>query len=148
MTKVDIASLYHNIIIDHAKSPDNYGKLDTYTHFYEGHNALCGDKIIVYLKVEDSKIKEMKFESAACAICNASSSMLSDRVKDISIKEWESILSYFRRFIASPQNPLSFNNRLGKSFLAFKALEDFPARKKCALLPWETLEYALSEKVN
>lgn len=147
MTKVDIASLYQGIIVNHAKEPLNYGKLDSFSHCFEGYNALCGDKILVYLKVKDSRIEEMKFESAACAICNASASMLSERIKGLLIEDWESFFDDFRRFIASPHNPQSSTSSLGKSLESFKALKNFPGRKQCALLPWKTLENALSNEV-
>ena len=128
--------LYQSIILDHNKRPRNYGKPDAYTHFAAGYNPLCGDKVTVFLTLGESQITEACFESASCAICKASASIMSVSLKDKSLREAEELSAYIRKLL-SADHDLPIKGELGE-LAAFAGVRKFPARIKCALLPWET----------
>ena len=130
--------LYQSIILDHNKRPRNYGKPGTCTHSAEGYNPLCGDKVTVFLTMEGGRIKKVNFESASCAICKASASIMTELLRDRSLQEMEAICGLvYEWLLADHDKPaaLSTNGDLA----ALAGVRQFPARVKCALLPWETV---------
>ena len=129
--------LYQSIILDHNKRPRNYGKPDAYTHFAAGYNPLCGDKVTVFLTLGESQITEACFESASCAICKASASIMSVSLKDKSLHEAEALSAYIRKLL-STDHDLPVDLTTEGELAAFAGVRKFPARIKCALLPWET----------
>ena len=79
---MNLKQLYQDIILEHGKSPRNLGKCEGYSHEAKGYNPLCGDKIHVYLKLnEKKKIEDASFEGGGCAISIASASIMTDLVK-------------------------------------------------------------------
>jgi nitrogen fixation NifU-like protein len=130
--------LYQSIIRDHNKRPKNYGKPILYTHSAEGYNPLCGDKVTVFLTLGEGRVKEICFESASCAICKASSSIMTDSLRNKSLQEVEELSGLIRKLLSTDFDggvDLSTNRELA----ALASVRKFPARIKCALLPWETL---------
>ena len=81
MSETNLQDLYQSILIQHSKSPSHYGKFEGFTHFSEGYNALCGDAISIYLSVKEGTIEKASFESASCAICKASASILLEAIE-------------------------------------------------------------------
>ncbi|MGK0177110.1 MAG: nitrogen fixation NifU-like protein [Lentimonas sp.] len=129
--------LYQSIILDHNKRPRNYGKPDAYTHSAEGYNQLCGDKIEVFLVLEESQIKKICFESAACAICKASASIMAESLSDQSLQEAEKVSGRVRELLSTAYDASADLATEGE-LAALAGVRKFPARVKCALLPWET----------
>ena len=79
---MDLKQLYQDIILEHGKSPRNFGKCEKYTHDAKGHNPLCGDQVHVYLKLNDEqKVEDVTFEGSGCAISIASTSIMTESVK-------------------------------------------------------------------
>ncbi|MGD2140487.1 MAG: SUF system NifU family Fe-S cluster assembly protein [Burkholderiales bacterium] len=133
--------LYQEVILDHNRKPRNWGHLDAPSHKAEGLNPLCGDHIWVMLNVDDDHVKEIAFEGESCAICKASASMMTAKVKGKSISEAEELVDEFRGMTTGSLD-LSKPNHLGH-LKVFEGVKDLPARVKCAILPWHTLHAAL-----
>ena len=138
--------LYQEVILDHNRKPRNWGHLDAPTHKAEGLNPLCGDHIWVTLDVADDRVKEIAFEGESCAICKASASMMTSKVKGKSVEEAEELVSEFRSMTTGSLDP-SRPNHLGH-LAVFEGVKDLPARVKCAILPWHTLHAALHSTEN
>ena len=141
----DLQDLYQDIILDHNKRPRNYGKLEPHTHDAEGYNPLCGDKIDVYVQLEGDRIAGLKFEAAGCAISKASASMMTEQLIGKTIDEVE-LLSGRVSEILSVSNPVEVDLEQDGELVALVGVRKFPARIKCATLPWHTLKAALRGK--
>jgi len=138
----DLTDLYQDIILDHNKRPRHYGALAEYTHTAEGYNPLCGDKIQVYLIVEGDSIKAVQFEAACCAICKASASMMTETLLGKSIKEGEAAFARVSELLSVDLN-IEADLAVDGEIAALAGVRKFPARIKCATLPWHTYEAAL-----
>lgn len=137
------ASLYQDVIVDHARRPHNFGPIDGATCICEAHNPLCGDQLTLYLAVEDGRIREIGFIGAGCAISQASASLMTDMLKGLSRTQ---ALELFRRVHAMlTVEPVegSPEPRVGK-MIALSGIRAYPTRVKCASLAWQTLRSALS----
>ena len=144
----DLRDLYRELILDHAKKPRHFGKLDGATHTAQGINPLCGDKLHLYLQLDDSgKICDAKFEGSGCAISVASASLLTDSVigldKSDALHRFEEVTS---RLTGNP-DPASEEVDLGK-LRALEGVRDYPARVKCATLAWHALRNAIDEQIK
>lgn len=137
----DLHELYQAIILDHNKRPRHYGTLADATHRAEGFNPLCGDQLTVYLNVEDGKIGSVQFEAASCAICKASASMMADALQGKELADAEALTKSVYRMLNTDTGDAS-PDEVGE-FAALAGVRKFPARIKCASLPWHTYEAAL-----
>lgn len=134
----DLRELYQEVIFDHNRNPRNRGRMEDANRRAVGHNPLCGDDIVLYLKVDGDVIEDVKFEGQGCAISTASASLMSERLKGMNIKDAEALFHRFHRAVTQDGDV----GGLGKlSVLA--GVRDYPARVKCATLAWHTLEAAL-----
>lgn len=150
----ELRELYRELILDHAKRPRHFGKLDAPTHFAEGINPLCGDKLKVYFAVDDNdRINDARFEGSGCAISVASASLLTDTVIGLST---DRALAYFRTMVqrlAQRQSETGAGDTgledidLGK-LRALEGVKEFPSRVKCATLAWHALNSALKGKTG
>ena len=134
--------LYQEIILEHNKRPRNYGTLEAYTHKAEGYNPLCGDKITVFLHVQDERLVSVQFETAACAICKASASMMSESLHGKSLDEAREIDARVEQLLNSE---VEANLESEGEIAALAGVRKFPARVKCASLPWHTFKSALKD---
>ena len=141
----DLRDLYQEVIVDHSRRPRNFAKLDPCTHSADGFNPLCGDKITVYLNVDDGKISQVGFEGAGCAISTASASLLTETLKGKSAAEFETLFSSFKEMVTSDSENPTLPENLGKLKI-FAGVCEYPARVKCATLCWHTVKNALEEK--
>jgi len=140
----ELRELYQQIILDHNKSPKNYGKIVNCSHASEGYNPLCGDRIKIYAQVEDGIIKDIKFEGEGCAIAKASGSIMTALLKGKTIEEAEKLFKAFQDLITSEVDSEVDLEKLGK--LAVFAVREFPTRVKCAGLAWHTVKAAMDKK--
>ena len=140
----EIRELYQEIILDHNKNPKNYGELEHYNHSAEGFNPLCGDKIYVYLDVENDTIKDVSFTAAGCAISKASASVMTTILKGKTLKEANELFGKFKDMITADHNTTPDFENLGK-LAVFAGVREFPIRVKCATLSWHTLLEALEK---
>ena len=141
----ELRELYQQVILDHNKSPRNFKKLENANHIAEGYNPLCGDKINLYLIVEDDIVKDIGFQGSGCAISKASASLMSSIVKGKTKKEVEKLFSKFHDLVTGKLNNEADIEALGK-LAVFAGVRDFPARVKCASLAWHTLIAALKDE--
>jgi nitrogen fixation NifU-like protein len=139
----ELHDLYQEIILDHNKRPRHYGALAPVTHRAEGYNPLCGDKIEVFLRIEDGRIAAIQFECASCAICKASASMMAESLQGQSL-EGAALLREAVERILKTETEVAVGNE--GELAALAGVRKFPARIKCATLPWHTYEAALREE--
>lgn len=132
--------LYQQIILDHNRTPRNFGPLDGATHSARGQDALCGDDILVELIVEDGKVRDAAFYGEACAVTKASASMLTDWLRGRSADEIRDGLDAFESVLADPDSPP--DEALG-DLDYLRSVGEFPARVRNAVLPWRTVLRAL-----
>jgi nitrogen fixation NifU-like protein len=137
------SELYQQVILDHNRTPRNWGALEQHTHHAEGHNPLCGDRYVVAVKLAaDGTIADIRFQGSGCAISKASASMMTDAVKGRPRAAAEQLLEQFRGLVTGDLDPARHSHQLGK-LKVFTGIRQFPARVKCATLPWHTLQSAL-----
>ncbi len=148
---MDLKELYQEIILDHAKNPRNKGKCKGYNHDAKAHNPLCGDKVHIFLKLDQSKnISALSFEGEGCAISLASASILTDTLKGrdlhFSKKVTEDFLNMLKRKSKITLNSLSEDQIT--TITSLSGVQEFPMRIKCATMAWHTLLAALEKKSN
>ena len=134
----ELQDLYQEVILDHNRRPRNFRVIEDGSSA-EGFNPLCGDRITVYLKVENGTIKDVSFQGAGCAISKASASLMTESVKGKSIEEATALFERFQRMITGSADP---TESLGK-LTVLAGVRQFPVRVKCATLAWHTLRSAV-----
>jgi nitrogen fixation NifU-like protein len=136
-----INELYQEVILDHNRRPHNFRAIESPTAKQEGYNPLCGDRLTLYLTVENDVIKDVAFQGSGCAISKASASLMTDAVKGKTVAEARELFDRFHDMITS--NPETPADDLGKlSVLA--GVREFPTRIKCASLAWHTMKAAVA----
>jgi len=146
---MDLKQLYQDIILEHGKSPRNLGKCEGYSHEAKGYNPLCGDKVHVYLKLDNKKkVDSLTFEGDGCAISLASASIMTELVKGKSFEEVKEIMNAFLNMIKNTSEIQS--NHLDEDqktkLMSLSGVKQFPMRVKCATLSWHTLNSAIKRK--
>ena len=132
----DIKDLYQEVIVDHNRSPRNFGKLPGANKTLEGFNPLCGDKLTLYLKTDGVDIEDISFDGSGCAISVASASLMTEAMKGKSLEEAEKLFNVFHNLITTDEE--ADIEKLGK-LAALAGVKAYPARVKCASLCWHTL---------
>ncbi|HEX5764773.1 MAG TPA: SUF system NifU family Fe-S cluster assembly protein [Woeseiaceae bacterium] len=145
----DLRDLYRELILDHAKSPRHFGKLEDATHVAQGINPLCGDKLQMYFSVdEDNKISDARFEGSGCAISVASASLLTETVIGLDTERALQFFAAMVRRLSGRENqkhdPDVDDIDLGK-LRALEGVKEYPSRVKCATLAWHALNSALRD---
>ena len=138
----ELQELYQDMVIDHNNRPRNYRKLEGANRTVEGYNPLCGDRIILYVKLEDELIADIGFQGSGCAISRASSSMMTEGVKGKSKAEAKEIFDAFHQMITRGPD-MDFDSEKVGDLEILSGVSEFPARVKCATLSWHTLHSAL-----
>ena len=139
----DLNELYQEVILDHNRRPRNFHVLADANHTAEGYNPLCGDRLTLYLKVQDGVVSDVSFEGAGCAISKASASLMTDAVKGKTVAEAESLFERFHRMVTTPpEQPVEDLGKLS----ALAGVREFPVRVKCASLAWHTLKAAMADE--
>jgi len=146
---MDLKELYQDIILDHGKSPRNFGKCKGYSHKGKGYNPLCGDQVEVYLKLNDKKkVEDLKFKGSGCAISIASTSIMTESVKGKSFESAKKIISEFLNMIKNTKeiDSKELNEDQKIKIMSLSGVKQYPMRVKCATLGWHTLISAMDEK--
>jgi len=146
---MDLKELYQEIILDHGKNPRNKGKCNGYTNDAKAHNPLCGDKVHVYLKLnEDKEIEDISFEGHGCAISMASASIMTELMKDKKNPEVKEILNDFLDMIKqSPELKSQLIKEDEKTkLMSLSGVKRYPMRVKCATIAWHALASAMNYK--
>ena len=137
----DLTDLYQQVILDHSKSPRNFRKLEGANRTAQGHNPLCGDNVTLYLLMDGEVIKDVSFQGSGCAISKASASLLTDALKGKRRDEVKVLFEKIHDMVMTG----NVNPDLGK-LAAFAGVHKFPARVKCAILPWHAVLAAMEGK--
>ena len=151
---MNLKELYQEIILDHGKNPRNLRSIEGFNKDAKGHNPLCGDKVHIYLKLNDKKkIEDISFEGSGCAISMASASIMTDLFKGKEEKEVKEIVDDFLDMIKEkPElNTRKLKDDEKTKLMCLSGVKQYPMRVKCATLSWHTLTSAMdnnNEEVN
>ena len=151
---MNLKELYQEIILEHGKNPRNLRKTDNFNKDAKGHNPLCGDKVHVYLKLDQNKkVEDISFEGQGCAISMASASIMTDLVKGKGEIEVKEIVEDFLEMIKEKPDLSSKNLKEDEKtkLMCLSGVKNYPMRVKCATLSWHTLTSAIdnsNEEIN
>lgn len=139
---MELSDLYRQLILDHNRSPRNFGRLEPADAAATGHNPLCGDRLELTLRMDGDRLKELRFEGQGCAISMASASLMSEAVTGLPRADIDRLQEQVHALLTQPgyQAPQD----LGK-LQALAGVHEFPVRVKCASLCWRTLQAALDQ---
>ena len=144
---MDLKDLYQEINLDHGKNPRNLRKTENFNKDAKGHNPLCGDKVHVFLKIDENKnISDISFEGSGCAISMASASIMTDLMKEKKEKEVKELVEDFLQMIKeSPEIKTKIISENEKTkLMSLSGVKQYPMRVKCATLAWHTLTSAMN----
>jgi nitrogen fixation protein NifU and related proteins len=138
----DLHDLYQEVVIDHSKRPRNFRPIEGASRKAEGYNPLCGDKVAVYIKLDDGRIADVSFEGSGCAISTASASIMTEVLRGKTVEESRLLFDRFHDLVTTGGSDQTGGAALGK-LAVFSNLSQYPVRVKCATLVWHTLRAAL-----
>jgi nitrogen fixation NifU-like protein len=142
---MDLRDLYQDIILDHGQRPRNFRAQEHPSHFAHGHNPLCGDRVTVFLTLDGDRIRDVSFQGRGCAISQASASLMTEILKDKTLAEADALFKGFRAKVtggAAPATPDALGDDMER-LEPLTGVKSYPARVKCATLPWHAFEAAL-----
>jgi nitrogen fixation NifU-like protein len=145
---MNLKELYQEIILDHGKNPRNLGKFENFNKDAKGHNPLCGDKVHLFLKLDENKnVNDISFEGEGCAISMASASIMTDLMKGKSEKEAKEIIDKFLDMIKEKDdiNTDLLEEDEKTKLMSLGGVKNYPMRVKCATLSWHALSSALDD---
>ena len=137
----DLKDLYREVILDHNRSPRNFGRIENADRVVNGVNPLCGDKMTLYLKLDGDRIADARFEGTGCAISVASSSLMTERIRGTAVDDTLDLFAAVREMLTGGKEP---DERMQK-LAALAGVRDYPSRVKCASLAWHALKSALTD---
>jgi nitrogen fixation NifU-like protein len=138
----DLQALYRATVLDHSRHPRNFLRLEPADRVVVGHNPLCGDKLTLYLRLDNDRIENLTFEGTGCAISMASASIMTESVKHHDLDDAQhEIDRIMRQFASSDPDEAAVEGDMA----ALSGVRAYPSRIKCATLPWKTLEAALQK---
>jgi len=144
---MNLKELYQEIILEYGKNPKNLGKTENFNKDAKGYNPLCGDKVHVYLKLnENKKVEDISFEGSGCAISMASASIMTDLIKGKEEKQVKEIIEDFLEMIKekSELNSKNLKDDEKTKLMSLSGVKQYPMRVKCATLSWHTLISAIN----
>ena len=140
----ELRDLYQEVILDHGKDPRNFRKPDNANCEAAGHNPLCGDKLVVYLSVDESNIvQDAAFLGNGCAISMASASMMTEIIRGKTKIEAEELFRRFHEMCTSDGEADFSDDEDVERLMVLSGVRQFPVRVKCATLAWHTMDAAL-----
>ena len=145
---MNLKELYQEIILEHGKNPRNLGKFENFNKDAKGHNPLCGDKVHLFLKLDENKnVNDISFEGEGCAISMASASIMTDLMKGKSEKEAKEIIDKFLDMIKEKDdiNTNLLEEDEKTKLMSLGGVKNYPMRVKCATLSWHALSSALDD---
>jgi nitrogen fixation NifU-like protein len=133
----DLRDLYQQVILDHKKNPRNFREITDANHMAHGNNPLCGDALVVYVKLNGDVIEDVSFQGSGCAISVASASLMTETLKGKTLAEAEALYDNVHKALTGAEATLQ-----GK-LEVLSGVKEFPARVKCATLSWHTVHAAV-----
>lgn len=140
----ELQELYREVILDHNRSPRNFGEIENADRVVNGVNPLCGDKLTLYLKIDGDRIEDARFEGTGCAISIASSSLMTERIKGETVEDTLGLFEEVHDMLIGAREPAERMEKLA----ALAGVREFPSRVKCASLAWHALNTALTDNSN
>jgi nitrogen fixation NifU-like protein len=140
---MDLKDLYRDVIVDHNRSPRNFRQIEPPRKDAEGFNPLCGDKLHVYISMQDDHIGDISFEGSGCAISVASASLMTETLKGKSEAEALALFERMHGLLTGDNEAAGDATELGK-LAALSGVREYPTRVKCASLCWHTMKAALT----
>jgi nitrogen fixation protein NifU and related proteins len=137
---MDLRDLYQEVILDHNKRPRNFGALEGGAQA-AGHNPMCGDRVSVYVRLEDGRVAEARFTGNGCAISKASASMMTEAVTGRTPEEVQGMFSTFQDMVTGRCD--ADDEKVGK-LVVLSGVKEYPSRVKCAMLAWHALQAAIA----
>ncbi|MGX6568087.1 Fe-S cluster assembly sulfur transfer protein SufU [Cupriavidus necator] len=141
----DLRNLYQEVVVDHSRSPRNFGRLAAANRRAEGFNPLCGDRLTLYLRIRDAVIEDASFEGSGCAISTASASLMTEAIKGKTEAQARALFCGFHALVTG--KPGQSEVPMGK-LEVLAGVREFPARVKCATLAWHTMQAALENSAR
>lgn len=141
---MDLKDLYQDIIVDHNRRPRNFRRMDDADRRAEGFNPLCGDKLVLFVKLDGDVISDVSFQGSGCAISVASASLLTERLKGMKVADAENLFDAMIPLLTG-QLPETQSRERFKKLAALEGVKEYPSRVKCATLSWHTLDAALKD---
>ncbi len=142
MVRLSLEELYKEVILDHYRAPRNKGRIDPHDVALERNNPLCGDEIELFLRFDGETVSGVAFEGKGCSISQASTSMMTEKVKGLAAKDAAELAESIKRMMAGDEDGDA--DALG-DLISLKGVVKYPVRIKCALLGWNTLVEAFEE---
>jgi nitrogen fixation NifU-like protein len=142
---MDLRDLYQDVILDHARRPRNFRSLPDPSHLAHGHNPLCGDRVTVFMKIEDDRIAAVSFEGRGCAISTASASLMTEILTGKSLTQAAAMFNAFHARVTTGET-LALSPELeddNDRLEPLAGVRAYPARVKCATLAWHAFDAAL-----
>ncbi len=141
----DLLDLYREVVIDHGRRPRNFREIDPVNHQANGYNPLCGDRLTLYVAVnDDNVIEDVAFKGSGCAISTASASLLTEHLRGKTVEQAEAIFKHFHRLLT--EDGVEPDPALLGKLATLEGVRQYPSRVKCATLAWHTLEAALNNQ--
>ncbi len=147
----ELQDLYREVILDHNRSPRNFGELEDADRIIEGVNPLCGDRMTLYVKLDGDTVKDIRFKGTGCAISVASSSLMTERVKGASLQETLALFDRVHEMLTAADYDDSADLEDLDKLAVLSGVREYPTRVKCASLSWHALKSALTsvdEKIS
>lgn len=145
----DLRDLYQEVILDHNRHPRNFRALPEANCTAEGYNPLCGDRVEVFLRVEDDRVQEISFQGSGCAISTASASLMTEMLRGKTVAEAHDLFHGFHDMVTRGlirENAQEAGAEALDKLAVFSGVREFPIRVKCATLAWHALEAALNRR--
>jgi nitrogen fixation NifU-like protein len=143
----DLRELYQEMILDHGRHPRNYCVIPHANRQAQGFNQLCGDRLTLYLEIENNKINAISFTGSGCAISMASASLMSEILKGKTEEEADLFFQFFHELLTAANEP-AITLKGSEKLAVFSGVTAYPARVKCATLAWHTLQAALKQQAE
>lgn len=141
----ELRDLYQEVIFDHNRNPRNFRAMPDANREVEGFNPLCGDRLTLFLKIDENGIiQDASFQGSGCAISTASVSLMTEIIKGKSEQEAEQLFEIFHKMTTGKDEDVNLQ-AVGK-LAVLAGVREYPARVKCATLAWHTLEAALKNE--
>jgi len=135
----DLRDLYQQVIMDHKKNPRNFREIVDANHMAHGNNPLCGDALVVYVKLNNGVIEDVSFQGSGCAISVASASLMTETLKGKTLEEAEKLYNNVHNALTGE----TADAELAGKLQVLGGVKEFPARVKCATLSWHTVHAAM-----
>jgi len=140
----DLRDLYQEVIFDHNRNPRNFRVMENANRHVNGFNPLCGDKLTLFLKIDDHVISDASFQGSGCAISTASVSLMTEIIKGKTEVEADELFKQFHEMTTGKTEEVNLEV-IGK-LAVLAGVREYPARVKCATLAWHTLDAALKNQ--